>query len=350
MIFKNLLLDGNTVDITCENGIITAIGKADGDGTDFGSREVLAGLVDIHTHGMSGIDTMDAQTEKLAREYALCGITTVYPTTMTAPHENIIKVLETCGGEDGAFVPGFHLEGPYINKAKRGAQNESFVRLPDVREFDGYGNIKIVTVAPEVEGAIEYIKSSDALICLGHTLADYDCADKAFKAGAKCVTHLFNAMPPLAHREPSVLGAASDNNAFVQLICDGKHIHPSVIRLIYKLFGRERMVLISDSMRATHLPDGKYEFGGLEITVKDSVARTPDGALAGSTSTLFECVQKAIEFGIPKEDAFIMASRTPARLMGLNCGELKVGRRCDFITLDKCGNLKNVVVGGKIIK
>ena len=187
------------------------------------------------------------------------------------------------------------------------------------------------------------------MVCLGHTDADYETAMRAARAGARCLTHTFNAMPPLHHRQPSLLGAAFDSDMYAQVICDGKHIHPSAIRILYKLFGADRMVLISDSMRATGLADGDYEFGGLTITVKDKTARTQDGALAGSTSTLFECVRCAIEFGIPEKDAFKMASEIPARLMGLNRGVIVTGRDCDLIILNDNNEVDTVIIGGRII-
>lgn len=349
-VFKNLNISGQLLDITAENGIITAVGKTDENGTDFHGMRAYPGLIDIHTHGIGGMDTMDADFELMAELQAENGTTTFYPTTMTAAHDSIIRVLSSPLPKKGARIDGFHLEGPYINDKYKGAQNSKFVRTPDINEFAGFDNVKLLTLAPEIQGAIDYIKNSDTVICLGHTEADYDTAMTAAEAGAKCLTHTFNAMPPLHHRKPALIGAAFDSDMYVQVICDGKHIHPSVIRILYKLFGADRMVLISDSMRATGVPDGEYEFGGLTITVKDKTARTQDGALAGSTSTLFECVKCAIEFGIPEADAFKMASETPARLMGLNRGVIKPGYDCDLIILNDKNELDTVIINGEIIK
>lgn len=349
-VFKNLNISGQLLDITAENGIITAVGKTDENGTDFHGMRAYPGLIDIHTHGIGGMDTMDADFELMAELQAENGTTTFYPTTMTAAHDSIIRVLSSPLPKKGARIDGFHLEGPYINDKYKGAQNSKFVRTPDINEFAGFDNVKLLTLAPEIQGAIDYIKNSDTVICLGHTEADYDTAMTAAEAGAKCLTHTFNAMPPLHHRKPALIGAAFDSDMYVQVICDGKHIHPSVIRILYKLFGADRMVLISDSMRATGVPDGEYEFGGLTITVKDKTARTQDGALAGSTSTLFECVKCAIEFGIPEVDAFKMASETPARLMGLNRGVIKSGYDCDLIILNDKNELDTVIINGEIIK
>ena len=349
-LFKNLNINGEVLDILCRDTKIKKIGRLAGDGIDFHGKQVFAGLVDIHTHGMGGIDTMDAELDKLSALYANAGTTTVYPTTMTAPHEDIVKVLNAPIPQNGAKIAGIHLEGPYISEKHKGAQNADFIRLPDITEFQDYDRTKIITLAPEVSGATEYIKNTDMLVCVGHTDANYETTVKAAEAGARCVTHAFNAMPPLHHRMPSVIGAAFDKDMYIQVISDGKHIHPSVIRMLYKLFGAGRMILISDSVRATHIPDGTYEFGGQEMTVTNGTARMSDGALAGSTSTLLDCVKCAVDFGIPEKDAFKMASETPAKLLGLNCGKIAEGCDCDLIVFDDNGNLDTVIIGGEIFE
>ncbi len=349
-LFKNLNINGKIFDILCRDTKIEKIGEIDGEGIDFHGKRAFAGLVDMHTHGMGGIDTMDAEFDKLSALYANAGTTTVYPTTMTAPYEDIVKVLTAPISEEYAKIAGIHLEGPYISEKHKGAQNADFIRLPDLNEFQGYDRAKIITLAPELAGATEYIKNTDMLVCIGHTDADYEAVSQAAEAGARCITRAFNAMPPLHHRMPSVIGAAFDKDMYIQVICDGKHIHPSVIRILYKLFGADRMILISDSVRATRLPDGKYEFGGQEMTVTNGTARMPDGALAGSTSTLLDCVKCAIDFGIPEKDAFKMASETPARLLGLNCGKIAEGYDCDLIVLDDNGNSDTVIIGGEIFE
>lgn len=347
-LYKNFYINCKKCDILCEDGKISKIGIFDGDGIDFHGKRAFAGLVDIHTHGMGGMDTMDADLAEMSMLYAKNGTTTFYPTTMTASHKDIAKVLTANISRSGAKIAGIHLEGPYINDKYKGAQNSEFLRLPDIHEFADYDMAKIITLAPELSGAMEYIKNTDMLVCVGHTGADYETVSQAVDAGARCVTHTFNAMPPLHHRFPSVLGAAFDKDMYVQVICDGKHIHPSVIRMLYKLFGADRMILISDSMRATGLSDGKYEFGGQEMTVVDGTARTPDGALAGSTSTLLDCVKCAVDFGIPEADAFRMASETPAKMLGLNCGKISEGYDCDLIVLDDYNNLDTVIMNGEI--
>lgn len=349
VIFKNLLIDGKLTDIECIDGKIANIGKTELDGVDFGGKHAFAGLVDIHTHGIAGLDTMDGEIEMLSEHYASVGTTSFCPTTMTAPIGDISALLSASYESRGAKICGFHLEGPYINEKFSGAQNKEFICNPS-DAFNAFDNVSLVTIAPELDGAIDYIKNAKSKICVGHTAADYGTVCKAADAGAVCVSHTFNAMPPLHHREPSVVGAAFDKNMYVQIICDGIHIHPSVVRIVYSLFGADRMILISDSMRACGLDDGEYDLGGYKISVKDKIARTESGALAGSTSTLLDCVKKAIEFGIDTADAFKMASETPAKMLGLNCGKLEVGYDCDFIVLDENMNLSSVIIGGKIVK
>lgn len=349
-VFKNLNIDGEIVDIICEDGIITFIGTCDLDGIDFSGRKAYPGLVDIHTHGMKGIDTMDRDINTLAQFYAKSGTTAFMPTTMTSDNISIKKVLKSdIKVKDGADVIGYHLEGPYINAEYIGAQNPAYLRLPDTEEIKEFENIAMITIAPEIEGAMEFIRKSNAVISLGHTSADYDTGVMAAKSGAKCLTHTFNAMKPIHHRMPGLVGAAFDTDMYVQVICDGIHIHPSVIRMLYKMFGADRMVLISDSIRATGLCDGEYDLGGIMMTVKDGIARTKDGALAGSTSTLFDCVKKAISFGIPEKDAFRMASETPSKLMGIKKGKFAIGYDCDIIILNNLYEIKNVILKGNLI-
>lgn len=346
-VFKNIFINGEICDMETKDGKITFIGESDKQGKDFLGMRVFPGLVDIHTHGIGGIDTMDADFSKMPLLYAKHGTTTFYPTTTTESHESLVKVLTAELCDNGAKIPGVHLEGPYINDKYIGAQNINEVRNPDINEFKGFDRAKIITLAPELDGAIDFIKETDMVVCFAHTAADYDTAYKASKAGAKCLSHTFNAMPPLHHREPAVIGAAFDTDMYVQVICDGKHLHPAIIRILYKMFGPDRMILISDSMRATLLSDGEYMLGGVEVIVKDSTARTKSGALAGSTSTLFDCVMCAVEFGIDINDAFKMASETPAKMLNLNCGKLDVGYDCDFIVLNNDNTINTVVINGK---
>jgi len=350
-IYKNLILNSETVDIIEENGKIKGIGKTDLPGKDFSGCKVYPGLIEIHSHGAVGFDTMDSELEELSRYQAENGVTAFYPTTMTESYDRIKNVCDAdINTVSGAKILGFHLEGPYINEKYKGAQNKSFIKTPDIDEFNTFKNAKIITVAPETDGAMEFISKCSARVCIGHSDADYDTAVKAIENGASCLTHTFNAMTPLNHRMPGIIAAAADKNIYAQVICDGFHIHPSMIRLLYKVFGSDRLILISDSMRATKLSDGIYEFGGQEVLVKDGIAKTLDGAIAGSTTTLFECVKHAIEFGIPESEAFKMASSTPAEFMGINKGKLEEGYDCDLLILNPDGSINTTVIEGKIFE
>ena len=353
-IYKNALLDEKIVDISVVDGKIISLEKQNSDGIDLNGKKVFPGLIDIHTHGCVGLDaTRDAdKLEEIAIYQANSGITSFYPTTVTTDEETMLKAVSTPTEKlKGANILGFHMEGPYISPERPGALNPKYFLKPDIDGFKKYPNVKIVTVAPEVEGAIDFIKNCDAMVCLGHSVGNYDSACAAADAGAKCLTHTFNVMPPLLHREPGLIGAAIDKGMYAQAICDGVHIHPAAIRALYKMFGKDKMVLISDCVEATGLKeDGEYSFGGVPVVLKDGIVRTLEGNLAGSTTNLFDCVKCAISFGIPEKEAFEMASETPAKLMGLNKGKIEVGYDADFITVDDNYNLCNVVINGEIFK
>lgn len=351
LILKNCLVCENLTDITIIDGKISKIGKTCEPGPDMGEKKIYPGLFDIHAHGLCGYDTMDGADKiaKMSYELAKRGTTTWLPTTMTVAFEQIENTVNNLPETLGANLPGFHLEGPYISEKYKGAQNKKYIKSPNMAEFSTLNNIKMVTLAPELCNSLEFIKACKSIVSLGHTDCDYDTAVSAIDAGAMCLTHTFNAMPPLHHRSPGPIGAAIDKNIYVQVICDGLHIHPAVIRTLYKLFGKERMILISDSMRATCLSDGEYEFGGQTIAVKDGVARTQEGAIAGSTSTLMQCVKKATEFGICESDAFYMASRTPAVLLGENKGLIKEGFDADLIVVNDDLSVDKVIINGKFL-
>jgi len=348
---KNAEIDGVLQDVLVEDGKISALlsrhDLAVADSLrDLDGAKLFPGLIDIHSHGCIGYDTMDGRDlESMADFYLKNGVTTWYPTTLTESRERLLATLsaETDFGH-GAHIPGFHLEGPYINLKYKGAQNEKFVRRPDLDEFRLFPKIKRVTVAPETPGALEFIKNCGVQVSLGHTDADYDTALAAFRMGAGSLTHTCNAMPPLLHRAPGPIGAAAVAGAYAEVICDGLHISEGMIVCLYRIFGPERMILVSDSMHATGLADGVFEFGGQPVHVVNGVARTEAGALAGSTATLFGCVRQAMRFGIPAEIAFRLASANPARLMGLKKGELKPGYDADFLVTDADYNLLDAFI------
>ena len=351
MIFKNCNINGEIKDIRTENGIIKELGNLRGEGTDLKGARVFAGLIDIHSHGCMGYDTMDGdKLNEMSVYLAQNGVTSWLPTTMTMDMETIKSIVNiNIPKTNGAEVLGFHMEGPYISKNRKGAQNERYIKAPDIEEFKSLENIQMVTLAPEQYRCLSFIKDCGAIVSIGHTDADYNCTMSAIEKGAKCLTHTFNAMPPLHHRDPGPVGAAIDGDIYVQVICDGLHIHKSVITMLYRTFGEDRMILISDSMRATGLDDGEYEFGGQRITVTNSVARTQSGAIAGSTSNLMQCVRKAIGLGIPEKAAFNMASKTPADLLGINKGRIDLGYDADFIVVDDEYNVAMTVKAGCVL-
>lgn len=359
-IYKNALVCGAKKDICISDGKIVdenTCNDRDTECIDLCGLHLYPGLIDIHTHGCMGADTMDADISSLKTisDYlATNGTLSYLPTTMTDSIENIRRAVETTPPSTGAEVLGFHIEGPYISPKRKGAQNEAYIRSPQESDLEGlYGErgVKIITVAPEIEGCMEFIKNSRAKISIGHTDADYDISCKAMDGGADCLTHTFNAMPPMLHRDPGPVGAAIEHNAYVQVICDGLHLHKSIVNMLYRTFGRDRMILISDSMKATGLSCGSYIFGRQTVTVKDGIARVGEnGALAGSTSTLLDCVKKAVSFGIPEADAFYMATRTPADYLGIkHKGRLCVGCDADIIGVDEDLELRLVIKGGKRI-
>lgn len=363
--------------VATKEDLITVIGDASTEiGTD-ASEEVfdatgcyvIPGLTDVHFHGCDGHDFCEGTKEAFdaITSFELKhGVTTVCPATMTLAEETLTEICKNAAeyrkaqingdAADGSDLIGIHMEGPFINAHKKGAQNEAYVQTPSAEKVRNWkeaseGLVRLVSLAPETEGAISCIKecSNDVRFSIAHTESDYDTAIKAFEAGADHVTHLYNAMPPFTHRAPGVIGAASDTpKAFVELICDGVHINPSVVRATFKLFGDDRVVLISDSMEATGKPDGVYSLGGLEVHVKGNHATLVDGTLAGSATPLHKCVTTAVSMGIPLESAVKAATINPCRSIGIDSeyGSIKEGKKAHFLVLDqKDLSIKAIIKG-----
>ncbi len=375
MIIRNakVFLDGKFVktDVTFDR-IVTHIGEAASAGAGFDAEGLflIPGLVDIHSHGAVGEDAGDGSVkglEAMSRFYAKGGVTSWCPTTMTVPEAEILSSIDAVNHfvrpADGARLAGINLEGPFLCYEKRGAQAAENLRLPDIRLFDNFftaanGKIKLVSVACEKNGAMEFISavSKKSNVSLGHSIADYETSMKAFASGANHVTHIFNGMSPFAHREPGIIGAAFDANRLsdaapvsVEIICDGLHIHPSVVRACFKLFGRN-MVLISDSLRCTGMPDGEYTLGGQPITMSNGRA-TLSGTqtLAGSSIHLMEAVRRAVSFGIPLEQAVYAASTAPAKSIGIAAGRICTGENADLVLIDSSINVVKVFIDGQEI-
>ncbi len=332
------------------------------DGIDAKGAYILPGLIDVHTHGAVGIDGSDCVADELpelARYYAQRGVTAFLFTTMTISRPELERQMHVVRGyeraEDGAKIAGVHLEGPFLSYAKRGAQKAEALQRPDIEmlrclnDISG-GKVKLITVAPEIDGALEFIREAKDVctVSLGHSTADYDQAMAGFEAGASHVTHLFNGMQPFHHRDPALVGAALDAGAYVELICDGFHIHPAMIRATYNMFG-EKLIIISDSLRCAGMPDGDYDLAGQPIIVKNGQARLHDGTIAGSSSNLLEELRNVVSYGLPIEDAVKAMTETPAKDLGLDdIGRLEVGKSADFIVLDENLQLIATVIDGKL--
>jgi N-acetylglucosamine-6-phosphate deacetylase len=339
-----------------------------GEAIDADGLIAIPGLIDVHLHGCAGCDFTSAGDEDLramARYEASNGVTAICPTTLTLPEEMLAeacRMISHCETPDGSAFAGIYLEGPFISPKKPGAQNPSYVKKPDAEMFRrlqsaSSGMAKVLAIAPEMEGALDVIgEISGSVVCaIAHTAADYDMVMQAFAKGARQVTHLYNAMPGLGHREPGVIGAALDTpTCRVELICDGVHVHPSVVRATFRMFGDDRIVMISDSMMATGLGDGEYELGGMPVTVRGNRAALPNGSvIAGSVTNLMGCLRTAVrDMGIPLHSAVKCVSLNPAKAIGISGerGSLEAGKFADIVLLDESLNIKHVILRGKILR
>lgn len=342
---------------------------SDGEGMvlDADGLYVIPGLTDIHFHGCVGYDFCDGTKEAIDKmsEYQLQnGITTICPASMTFSEEQLTAIFENAAsysGKTGASLVGINMEGPFISMEKKGAQNGAYIHKPDAEMFArlqraANGLIKLVDIAPEVDGAMECIEAihDKVRVSLAHTNADFDTAKEAFEKGACHVTHLYNAMPPYTHRAPGVIGAACDNEkVMVELICDGVHSHPATVRTTFKMFGDDRIIFISDSMMACGLEDGQYTLGGQDVTVKGNLATLTElGNIAGSVTNLMNCMRKAVkEMQIPLESAVKCATINPAKAIGIydEYGSLTVGKQADVVLLDKELEIKYIIKSGEIV-
>ena len=274
----------------------------------------------------------------------------ICPASMTLPEETLARIYRNAAAyerQGGSYLVGINMEGPFFSYEKRGAQNPAYLRAPDVQmvrrlQKEAGGLIKLVDVAPETEGALPFIEElkGEFRLSLAHTNADYDQAVEGFRAGATQVTHLYNAMSGMSHRAPGVVGAALENGeCYVELICDGVHIVPPMIRNTFQMFGEDRIILISDSLSATGMPDGLYELGGQAVRVVDGKATIADtGAIAGSTSNLMDCLKFAVKKAkIPLESAVKCATINPAKSLGIDdeYGSIEPGKRAQLVFLDE---------------
>ena len=363
---ENKFVKGN---VAIENGrFLHVLEEADEDDeiVDTAGLIMIPGLVDIHFHGCQGADMCDGTEEALdviTAYEASVGVTSICPATMTIPKEQLLEVMRNAGTysyHGGAHLVGINMEGPFISPSKKGAQAADNIIPCDYEYFcqlqDAAGGlIRLVDIAPEEPGAMEFIDKAkeQVVISLAHTASDYDTAKKAIERGASHATHLYNAMPPMNHRQPGVIGAVRDSEqCHAELICDGVHVHPSVIRATFAMFGEERIILISDSMRATGLEDGEYTLGGQPVTVKGNLATLHDGTIAGSATNLMDCMRFVVkEVGLPLETAVRCATANPAREIGIyhDVGSITAGKKADFVLLDQNLDIVGVYIDGKEI-
>lgn len=351
-------------DISYEENVNNVLVEPRVDIIDARGLYVIPGLVDIHLHGAAGYDFCDGTEEacQAISEFEVSrGVTTLIPATMTLSEKELMQVMETCSryAQKDAAIKGITMEGPFVSESKKGAQNAFYIQAPNKELFQNLqkasqGFIKQVTIAPEISGALDFIKevNADCVVSVAHTEADYEETKAAFAAGANHVTHLYNAMQPFGHREPGVTGAAFDTKeVFVELICDGEHVHPSVIRATFEMFGAGRICMISDSMRATGMQPGIYSLGGQEVELTGKRAVLKDGTLAGAVTTLYDNLKRVVlQMQIPLEEAVLACTQTPAKSLHLEqeCGVLAEGRKADLVLLDEELNIKYVIVSGEI--
>ena len=344
---------------------------------DAGGCLVVPGFVDIHIHGCGNRDFSDGDmlaVAEIAEREAAWGVTSLCAATMTLPEQRLLKAAQAVRAycEDlkrrepdryrrGARILGINMEGPFIAREKKGSQREEDIRLPDLELVERLqqasgGRIRLLDFAPELPGADRLIHAlkDRMVLSVAHTNADYDTALRAMKQGVRHVTHLCNAMSPYHHRAPGVVGAAFDSpDVQVELIADGFHNHPSVVRGMFRMFGEERILLISDSMRATGISDGVFELGGQTVRVHGKQALLEDGTIAASVTPLFDCVKNCVQnMNIPLESAVRCASINPAKAVGADdkVGSLAPGKYADVLLIrQQTFELEKVILRGKIL-
>ena len=332
----------------------------------------IPGLIDLHFHGCKGDDFCDGSRDAIARiaEYeASVGVTAIAPATMTLPVEELEQILRVAAEykkgphsrKEADFV-GINMEGPFISPAKKGAQDERNIIPCDVKVCERFlevseGLVKFMGIAPEEsENAVSFIEAvkDKVNVSLAHTNADYDTAMAAFNAGADHAVHLYNAMPAFTHRAPGVIGAVYDSkHVMAEIICDGVHIHPAAVRATFEMMGEDRMILISDSMRAAGMPDGSYTLGGLDVNVVGNRATlASDGAIAGSVTNLMDCMKAAVKtMNIPLETAVACATINPAKSLGIDAeyGSIRAGKKAHIVLMDQELNVQQVIKDGELL-
>lgn len=362
-------------DVRIQNGCITEIRPAEGTGLSCSDADtvidgrgllLIPGMIDVHIHGADGFDMMDGTLQSMdavSRACARTGCTSFLATSVSSSMEDLLGMLasvaEYSGQETGARVAGVHIEGPYLNAKRKGMQNERYLRHPDANEMaailEHAGSlIRMVTLAPELPGGMEmvsFLKERGIVVSVAHSDATYEEAKEAFQCGASHVTHCFNGMRPIHHRDPGIVVAAfEERHVSVQAIVDGVHLHPAIVRMLYREKGADKMVLITDALQAMGMGDGTYQFGGHRVTVSQGVAKLEDGTLASSTVTMNEALAKTVRAGIPLKDAVRMATETPADVLGMPAkGRIAPGMDADLVLMDDGFNVIWTMVDGHIV-
>ncbi|WP_123052910.1 N-acetylglucosamine-6-phosphate deacetylase [Clostridium sp. JN-1] len=359
--------------IVVKDGIIEDIIEGEYDGKltnilDLREYNIIPGLIDLHIHGANGFDTMDANFKSLneiSKYLAGKGITSFLPTTVTDNIEKIknavINIHNSIGRVEGAEILGSYVEGPYITKEHKGSHPEDLIRDVDIAEIEeliqaSQNTIKVMTIAPEKKNAkegIKYLRKKGIQVSMGHTSATYDEAIEAIKYGANVAVHTFNGMRGFKHREPGILGAVlTEDEVFCEVICDLVHVHPAAIDLLLRCKKTGKVVLMSDSMRAAGLEDGKYMLGALKVIVKDHIARVESGSLAGSTTNILNCVKNMVEkVGVNSVEAVNMASLNPSKLLGVDdvIGSLRKGKKANFAVINDNFEVFKTIINGQVV-
>jgi N-acetylglucosamine-6-phosphate deacetylase len=378
---KNLLLKHGEIytqneiiyngDLLISNGKISSIGKNlstnDAEVIDLKGKKIVPGFIDIHIHGGVGHDTMDATYEALnaiSIHLAKHGVTSFCPTTMTMDIPYILNALKNINETmkkktAGAQILGAYVEGPFISKEHKGAQDEKYIIPPDKNLFDEFleiagGNIKVIALAPEKDpdgSFVEHVTKKGVKVSLGHTNATYEEMKNGVEHGATIAVHTYNGMKGLHHREPGALGEVFlDDRIYSEVIVDFIHTHPASVKLLIKIKGTDKVILISDAMSACGLGDGEYKLGGQKVFVKNGEARLESGSLAGSTLTLDKAVKNITSLGVPLFEACKMASLNPAKAIGVDDrkGSIEVGKDADIVVLNNDLTVYMTIIEGKV--
>lgn len=327
---------------------------------------LIPGMIDVHIHGANGYDMMDGteqSIQQVSRACASSGCTSFLATSVSSTIEDLLGMINSVkrviGREEGAIIAGIHLEGPYLNRKRKGMQNEKYLRHPDMDEIqeiyrEADDRIKMVTIAPELPGGtelIDFLQEQGTIVAVAHSDATYEEAKQAFARGASHVTHCFNGMRPIHHRDPGLIVAAfEEEHVSLQAIVDHVHLHPAIVRMMHRVKGARGMVLITDALQAMGLGDGTYTFGGHQVEVSGGIARLKDGTLASSTITMNKALQLTVELGISLTDAVRMAATTPADILGDDhTGRIAPGCQADLVLLNDNFDVQWTMIQGRMI-